>query len=90
MKRFRGTRRIRPGDGNDAGHRAALAVSLAQAEEEEQEGARAMCLHCGDGGSAEQLMLCDGLGCENVRRLRDRWNWPRGTLRESADGVSCE
>ena len=40
-------------------------------EEPEPEGARAICMHCRDGGAAEQLMLCDGLGCNNVSR--DCW-----------------
>lgn len=72
LKRFRGSRRGRPNtDGNfenpDAILNPALAAAGQEAEEEEPEGARAVCLHCGDGGSADRLMLCDGAGCENVR-----------------------
>lgn len=70
VKRFRGSRRRRPTE--DGGvfdnHVAALnpAVGSLLQEDPEPEGARAICLHCRDGGAAEQLMLCDGAGCENV------------------------
>lgn len=70
VKRFRGSRRRRAADDggvfdNQAAALLAPVGSLLQ-EEPEPEGARAICLHCGDGGAAEQLMLCDGAGCENV------------------------
>ena len=68
VKRFRGSRRRRPADGGGNGANAdALLDPAIAAVEEEPEGARAVCLHCGDGGSASQLMLCDEHLCENVR-----------------------
>lgn len=72
VKRFRGSRRRRSPDdggvfGNDAaGALLAPAVMSILREEPEPEGARAICMHCRDGGAAEQLMLCDGPGCDNV------------------------
>lgn len=63
VKRFRGSRRRRPAE--DGGVFDNHAAALLQ-EEPEPEGARAICLHCRDGGAAEQLMLCDGAGCDNV------------------------
>lgn len=65
VKRFRGNKRRRPTGEEDP---SVIADRLeTEDEEEEVEGARAVCLHCGDGGSEEQLILCDGTGCENVR-----------------------
>ena len=55
VKRFRGKRR--------------RAIPDLEDEEEEQEepvAAQTVCLFCGDGGSEDRLILCDGLGCENV------------------------
>ena len=64
---FRSSRRRRPtDDGRVFGAHVGGPVLLP--EEPEPEGARAIFLHCGDGGSEEQLMLCDGHGCSYVRR----------------------
>ncbi|CBJ25503.1 conserved unknown protein [Ectocarpus siliculosus] len=66
VKRFRGSRRRRPLDEGGLfapnGHLGGLLIP----EEPEPEGARAVCLHCQDGGAEEQLMLCDGPGCSNA------------------------
>lgn len=55
---------------DDASVAFALGVEIGEnAEEEveeELEGAHTICLHCGDGGSEEELMLCDGMDCDNV------------------------
>lgn len=76
VKRFRGSRRRRSSDGEGVfGNHAGGALlppgvmSVLQ-EEPEPEGARAICMHCMDGGAAEQLMLCDGPGCDNVSWTR--------------------
>lgn len=83
VKRFRGSRRRRsPDDGGvfggiGAGPPLTPEVMSILPEEPEPEGARAICMHCRDGGAAEQLMLCDGPGCDNVscgRGLRLREN----------------
>lgn len=72
VKRFRGSRRRRsPDDGGvfggiGAGPPLTPEVMSILPEEPEPEGARAVCMHCRDGGAAEQLMLCDGPGCDNV------------------------
>lgn len=75
VKRFRGSRRRRSPD-DDAAALLPPAVTLALREEPEPEGARAICMHCRDGGAAEQLMLCDGPGCDNVS-----WGWGWGLAR---------
>lgn len=71
VKRFRGSRRRLPTEDGSVfdNHAAALLMSPSGSllhAEPEPEGARAICLHCRDGGAAEQLMLCDGAGCDHV------------------------
>ncbi|CAM9900547.1 unnamed protein product, partial [Ascophyllum nodosum] len=39
--------------------------TLPRPSEEEPGAARVVCVNCGDGGSEDRLILCDGLGCEN-------------------------
>lgn len=68
MKRFRGSRRRRPLDEGGLFAPHGPLGGLLIPEEQEPEGARAVCLHCQDGGAEEQLMLCDGPGCSNVSR----------------------
>lgn len=50
--------------------RKGAAVVIEEEEEEEEEddpvAARAVCMHCGEGGAEDRLILCDGSGCGNV------------------------
>ncbi|CAN0583023.1 unnamed protein product, partial [Ectocarpus sp. 12 AP-2014] len=66
VKRFRGSRRLRPLDEGGLFAPNGQLGGLLIPEEPEPEGARAVCLHCQDGGAEEQLMLCDGPGCGNA------------------------
>lgn len=59
MKRFR------------ARGRKGATVFVEEEEEEEEDdpvAARAVCMHCGEGGAEDRLILCDGSGCGNVSR----------------------
>lgn len=59
IKRFRGNRQRRPTGAQEES-------PVEEEEEEEIEGIRAVCMHCGNGDREEQLMLCDGEGCDHV------------------------
>lgn len=56
LKRFRARRR------------RATAVVIEEEEEDDPVAARAVCMHCGEGGAEDRLILCDGSGCGNVSR----------------------
>lgn len=91
VKRFRARNR---GPGPQDNHGPVLFPGFA-ARLREPEGARAVCLHCGDGGAADQLILCDGEGCENVSYNKPRLRRKGGRAHRTAaacewtDGLVC-